>query len=69
MPLLFERVLGMNGLEMDGWLIIHVIHMSGTGIIESGIYGLYRGNDFGEMLGGKDPLIYIPLHIVYLDIY
>ena len=39
-PLLFKIVLSMHQVNMKGDLIIHVLHIAGTQMIKTGIYGL-----------------------------
>ena len=46
---------------MKGELILHVVHMYGTRMIKSGIYGLCRGNNLGGMMRGPEPLKVSPL--------
>ena len=41
---------------MRGNLILHVVHISGTRIIEADIDGLSRGNNLGGMIRGVKPL-------------
>ena len=59
--LLFALVLRLRKLEMHCRLKLHVIHVSGTRMIDSGIDGLSRG-DIGEgIMGGTGILNFIPL--------
>ena len=46
---------------MRGELILHILHISGTSMIESGIYGLYRGNNIEGKMRGLDPLQFVSL--------
>ena len=46
-PLLFELVPRLHRVQMKGEFILHVVHIVGTRMIESGIDGLYRGNNLG----------------------
>ena len=47
---------------MKVYLILHVIHIAVTRIIESGIYGLSRRNNMGEMMRGLNPLQFVSLY-------
>ena len=47
---------------MQWELILHVIHITGTRIIEAGIDGISRGNNLGGMMMGRKPP-----HFVLLD--
>ena len=60
--LLFEMVLKLYEVHLEGILIIHVVCISVTGMIEAGIDGLYRGNNLGGIMQDIDPLNFIPLH-------
>ena len=46
---------------MKGELILHVVHIYGTRMIKSGIYGLCRGNNLGGMMRGLEALKVYPL--------
>ena len=67
-PLLFETVLQLHEIYMEGILILHVVHISRTRMIEADIYGLYRGNNLGGIIKGIYPLKFIPLHSRDLEI-
>ena len=54
-PLLFEIFLRLHQVQMRGELISHVIHIAGTQIIESGMEGLSRGDNLGDMKRGLNP--------------
>ncbi|EJK73831.1 hypothetical protein THAOC_04525 [Thalassiosira oceanica] len=47
--------------EREAGCIIHVIHISGTRMKESGIDGLSRGDMFEGIMKGESPLRFIPL--------
>ena len=49
-PLLFEFVLHLHQVQIKRELIPHVVHIAGTSMIESGIDGLYRGNNLGGLM-------------------
>ena len=42
-PLLCEIVLRLHQVQIRGYLILHMLHISGTIMIEAVIYGLLRG--------------------------
>ena len=42
-PLMFELILRLHQVHMRAELTLHVIHISGTRIIEAGIDGISRG--------------------------
>ena len=46
---------------MRGELIFYVIHIVGTRMIEEGIDGLYRDNNFIGMMRTLNPLQFVPL--------
>ena len=46
---------------MPRGLILHVVHISGTCIIASGIDVLFCRNNLGEMTRGLKPLEFFPL--------
>ena len=58
---MFELVLMLHQVQMRGELILHVIHIVGTGMIESGIDGLYRGSNLGRMTRVLNTLQFVPL--------
>ena len=62
----FETVLQLHELTVEGVLIMHVVHISGTRMIEAGIDDLSIRNYMGGIMQGIDPLKYIPLHLVDL---
>ena len=54
--LLFEIVLWLHHVQMKEALILHVIYISGTRMIEAGIYGLSRENNLEGIMIGVNPL-------------
>ena len=62
-PLFFESALHLHKIYMKVLLILHVVHLSGTRMIESGIYVLSRGNDLGGIIQDIDTLNFIPLYL------
>ena len=60
---LFELILRLRILEMKGSLIIHLIHISGKRMIESGVDGLSRGDITKGVMRGEDILTFVPLNL------
>jgi len=58
---LFELVLELRKLEMMGTFKLHLIHVAGTRMIESGIDGLSRGDFNTGVMTGRSILDYVPL--------
>ncbi|KAL7525365.1 hypothetical protein ACHAXR_000975, partial [Thalassiosira sp. AJA248-18] len=58
---LHKIVLGLRKMERETGCILHVIHIAGTRMKESGIDGLSRGDFLDGMMKGEDPLQYVPL--------
>ena len=52
MPFVFDIVLILNELQMQGGFILHAIHISGTSMIEEAVYGLYISNNLVGMMQG-----------------
>ncbi len=52
----------LHKAEQDGDLILHVIHVVGTCMKSWGIDGLSREELIEGMMGGQDPLSFIPLY-------
>ena len=52
---------------MRGDLILHVVHISGTIIIETEIDGISRGGDLGVMVSGVNHLQFVPLYQVSVE--
>ena len=59
--LLNELVLRLRKLQMKGDLILHVIHVAGTRMIESGIDGLSRGDTSAGVMQGKQMISFVPI--------
>lgn len=64
---LFELVLRLRLIEMDGRMILHVIHVSGKRMIACGIDGLSRGDTTEGIAAGITMDNYVPLHLNCLD--
>jgi hypothetical protein len=60
---LSEIVFRVHKAERDGGFILHVIHISGKRMKASGVDGLSQGDLTEGMMGGKDPLSFIPFHL------
>jgi len=60
---LFELILRLRRLEMEGSLIIHLIHISGKRMIDSGVDGLSRGDITKGVMRGDDILSFVPLNL------
>jgi hypothetical protein len=60
---LSEIVFRVHKAERDGGFILHVIHISGKRMKASGVDGLSRGDLTEGMMGGQDPLSFIPFHL------
>ena len=59
---LFELVLRLRKIEMEGSVILHIIHISGKRMIKSGIDGLSRGDTNEGIAAGHAMLSYVDLH-------
>ena len=59
---LFELVLRLRRLEMDGHLFLRVIWVAGTRMIEQGTDGFSRGDLENGVATGRDMLSYVPLN-------
>ena len=60
---LFEAMLELKKLEMDGHLLIHLVHVAGTRMIESGVDGLSRADKTAGVMKGESMMNYVPLHL------
>ena len=47
---------------MSRYLILYVVHIVVTIIIESGIYGISRGNNMGGIMRVLKPIQFVPLY-------
>ena len=48
---------------MEGMIIVHVFHVSGTQIIEARVYEFSRGGNLEEITRGVYELKFIPLYL------
>lgn len=60
---LFELVVRLRRLEMVGKLTLHVIHVAGTRMIESGSDGGSRGDLNQGAMAGVPMITFVPLHL------
>jgi hypothetical protein len=60
---LFDLMLRMRKLQMEGGVIIHVVHIAGTRMIEEGTDGLSRRSLLEGVMSGSAMLSHIPLHL------
>jgi hypothetical protein len=58
---LFELVLRLRKIEMKGELFLHLVHVSGTRMIYSGVDGLSRGDHNSGIMAGDSMLSFVPL--------
>ena len=59
---LTDLVFSLRLAEREAGCIIHVVHIAGTRMKESGIDGLSRGHLYEGIMKGESPLKYIPLN-------
>jgi hypothetical protein len=60
---LFELVLRLRRLEMNGKCMIHLVHIAGTRMIWQGTDGLSRGDKNAGVMAGDNMLSFVPLHL------
>ena len=66
-PKLCELVLRLRKLEMHSGVIIHLIHVSGTRMIRSGIDGISRGDHTTGIMEGEDLVSFVPVHLTAFE--
>jgi hypothetical protein len=64
---LFDLVLRLHKLEMQGKLFIHLIWVAGTRMIAQGTDGASRGDLSNGVMSGKDMLDFVPLDLGVQD--
>ena len=64
---LFDLVLQLRKVQMDGKISMHMIHISGTWMIEEGTDGLSHGSLAEGVMGGAEILSYAPLHLSAME--
>ena len=60
-PKLSDIIMRLHKIERDGDLILHVVHVAGTRMKSWGVDGLSRGDLMEGMMGGLDPLSFMPV--------
>lgn len=65
--LLFDLVLRLRQIEMDGLMRLHIVHVAGTRMIAQGTDGLSRGDLTEGVLQGTPMASFIPLHLSALQ--
>ena len=65
--LLFELVLRLRLLEMHSGWKLHAIHIAGTRMTCQGSDALSRGDLLAGVMGGKEMLSFLPLHLSALE--
>ena len=65
--LLFDLVLRLRILQQRSEVFIHVLHVSGTRMIASGVDALSRGSANEGVMRGEDLLSFVPLHLSAAD--
>jgi hypothetical protein len=58
---IFDLVLRLRKIEMKGQLFVHLIHVSGTSMIWSGVDGLSRGDRNAGIMTGASMLLFVPI--------
>lgn len=60
---LFDFMLRLRKLQMDGDFLLHMIHVAGTRMIAEGTDDLSRGSILQGVMAGNSMLSHIPLHL------
>jgi hypothetical protein len=64
---LFDLVLSLWKLEMDGDIFLHLIWCAGTRMIKQGADELSRGNLDNEVMIGEHMLKHVQIHLLAVD--
>jgi hypothetical protein len=64
---LFDLMLRLRKLEMNGECQVHLIHVAGTRMIWQGSDALSRGDENAGIMAGEDMLSFVPLHKQAID--
>jgi len=64
---LFELVVRLKKLEINFGLRLHIIHVSGSRMIEQGTDGISRGNMMEGVLSGRKMLSFVPIHLSAIE--
>jgi hypothetical protein len=65
--LLFDLVLRLRHLAMNGSIILHIVHVAGTRMIHQGTDGLSRGDFSMGVLSGTEMSSLVPLHLTAVE--
>ena len=60
---LFDLVLRLRKVELEGRIILHMIHVSGKRMIASGVDAFSRGDTTRGVMQGNNLLSYFPFHL------
>lgn len=64
---LFDLMLRLRKVEMDGQLLLHVVHVAGTRMVEEGADGGSRGDLTQGAMAGHSVIDFVPLHLSALE--
>jgi hypothetical protein len=64
---LFDLMLRLRKVEMEGQLLLHVVHVAGTRMIEEGADGGSRGDLTQGAMAGHSVIDFVPLHLSALE--
>lgn len=64
---LFDLILRLRLIDMQGQLKLHVIHVAGSRMIAQGTDGLSHGDFTMGVMSGHPILSFVPLHLDALD--
>jgi len=60
-------VIRLRQLEMRTEMMLHLIHVSGKRMIDSGVDGISRGDHTSGVMDGEDLVSFVPLHLSAFD--
>ena len=60
---LFNLVFRLRKVELEGGIILHIIHVSGKRMIASGVDALSKGDTTKGIMKGNSILTYFPFHL------
>ena len=60
---LFNLVFRLRKVELEGGIILHIIHVSGKRMIASGVDALSKGDTTKGIMKGNSILTYSPFHL------
>jgi hypothetical protein len=64
---LFELILRLRQLDMEGSIRLHVTHIAGARMISQGTDGLSRGDLSAGVMVGESMLSFVPLHLSAME--